>query len=196
MATRWLLLGTLALCVLSVGCFSAGTMVGRGEMIGATAQLNDSRAAASSDQRQLAIATAQLNDQRSMMDEYEVKQIEVTFHRALATKSVDLMMSIFADGAVMTTPSGVEYVGTAAIRVFFATQSAAMQPQNHWAALVPAYKVTASITGNTGTLTFECHLVDIATNQIKLQHRIDMTVERSGTQWLVTTMKSTAIHLS
>jgi hypothetical protein len=196
MATRWLLLGALTLCVLSVGCFSAGTMVGRGEVVGVTAQLNDSRAAASSDQRQLALATAQLNNQRSVIDEYEVKQIEVTFHRALATKSVDLMMSIFADDAVMTTPNGDMYVGVAAIRVFFATKSAAMQPQNHWAALVPAYKVTTSITGNAGTLTFECHLVDIATNQIKLQHQVDMTVVRSGSQWLVTTMKSTATHLS
>ncbi|HYM97157.1 MAG TPA: nuclear transport factor 2 family protein [Candidatus Sulfotelmatobacter sp.] len=196
MARRWLLLGALLLCVLSVGCFSAGTLVAGKEAVGVTAQLNDSRATLSKDQQQLAIVTTQLNAERPMVDEYQVKQIEVTFHMALATKNLDLMMSIFDPNAVMTTPAGDVYRGAAAIRTFYATKSVAMQVQNHWAALVPAYRIKASIAEDTASLTFECHLVDIATSRMMLEHRIDMTATRRGSSWLVMTMKSTAITLS
>jgi hypothetical protein len=71
-----------------------------------------------------------------------------------------------------------------------------MQPQNHWAALVPNYRLQASVNGNTARLTFECHMVDIATNKMMVHHRIDMTLSRLGVQWLVTTMKATAIQLT
>jgi len=196
MARRWLLLGGFAVCLLSVGCFSAGTMAGRGQMVGVTGQLNDARATAAADQKQLALATTELTREQPVVDEYQVKEIEVTFHRALATKDVDLMMSIFADNAVMTAPNGALYVGKAAIRDFFSTKSVAMLPQNHWAALVPAYKITTSVLGNSAQLGFECHLVDIPTGQIKLEHQVDMTLTRSGFAWQVITMKSTAIHLS
>ncbi len=196
MAKRWLLLGALPLTLLCVGCFSVGAMVGGQQAIGVTTQLNVTRSAVSNDQRQLAEITTQLNSQRPLVDDYEVKQIEVEFHQALATKNLDLMMSIFDAHAVLTTPTGTVYTGAAEIRNFYATQAAAMQPQNHWAALVPAYKVKTSIAGDTAALTFECHLVDIATDRMMAEHQVDMTVAREGSRWLVTTMKSTAIQLS
>jgi ketosteroid isomerase-like protein len=196
MARRWVLLGALALSLLSAGCFSAGTMVGRGEMVGVTTQLNDSRAIALNDHKQLVLVTNQLNDERPVIDEYQVKQIEVTYHLALATKNIDLMMTIFADDAVLTTPTGDKYAGAAAIRTFFSTKSVAMQPQNHWAALVPAYKVQVSVLGNSADLTFECHLVDIATSRMMLEHQIDMTLAHQADKWLVTSMRSKVIQLS
>jgi len=196
MAGRWLLLGALMLCLLSIGCFSAGAMVGGARVVVVTTQLNDSRAADLNVQKQLAHVTTQLSDEQSIVDEFSVKQIEVIFHKALATKDLDLMMSIFADNAVLTDPNGATYQGAAAIRVFYATKAAAMQPQNHWAALVPAYKVSVSINGDVATLRFECHLVDIATSRMMLEHQVDMTVVRTGSRWLVMTMKATAIKLS
>ena len=196
MARRWLLLGALPLCLLCVGCFSAGAMVAGQQAIGVTTQLNVTRSAVSNDERQLALISAQLNAQRPLVDEYEVKQIEVQYHQALATKDLDLMMSIFDDRAVLTGPTGTVFTGAAAIRTFYATQAPAMQPQNHWAALVPAYKEKTSIAGDTAALTFECHLVDIATGRIMVEHQIDMTVAREGSKWLVITMKATPIQLS
>jgi ketosteroid isomerase-like protein len=196
MSRRWLLPGALVLVLVSAGCFSVGTMLGREQVVATTAQLNDARAIDVNDQKQLHTVTAELNSAQPIVDVYYVKQVEVTFHQALATKDVDLMMSIFADNAVMTAPNGDVYRGKPAIRTFYATQAPAMQPQNHWAALVPAYKIGASINGVTATLTFECHLVDIATNQMKVHHQVDMTLERQGVQWMVKTMKSTAIQLT
>ena len=196
MTKRWLLLGALPLSLLCVGCFSVGAMVAGQQAIGVTTQLNVTRSAVSNDQRQLALITAQLNAQRPLVDEYEVKQIEVEYHQALATKDLNLMMSIFDDRAVLTGPTGTVYTGAAEIRTFYATQAPAMQPQNHWAALVPSYKMKTSIAGDTAVLTFECHMVDIATSRIMVDHQIDMTVAREGSKWLVTTMKATAIQLS
>jgi ketosteroid isomerase-like protein len=196
MTKRWLLLGALPLSLLCVGCFSAGAMVAGQQTIGVTTQLSVTRSAVSNDERQLALITSQLNAQRPLVDEYEVKQIEVEYHQALATKDLDLMMSIFDDHAVLTGPTGTVYTGAAAIRTFYATQAPAMQPQNHWAALVPSYKMKTSIAGDTAALTFECHMVDVATGRIMVDHQIDITAAREGSKWLVTNMKATAIQLS
>ncbi len=188
MSRRWLIPGVLLLCLFSVGCFSVGTMYGKEQVVATTTQLNDSRA-------QLNNVKAQLNTAEPIVNVYDVKQIEVTYHTALVTKDLGLMMSIFADSAVLTAPDSRVYTGKAAIRTFFAT-AAAMQPQNHWAALVPNYKVQVSVGGGTAALTFECHLVDIATNRMMVHHQIDMTLSHQGFLWLVTTMKATAIQLS
>jgi hypothetical protein len=189
MSRRWLLPGAFLLVLFSAGCFSAGTMFGREQVVATSTQLNDSRA-------QLSTVKAQLNTDHLIVDVYDVKQVEVMFHQALATKDVNLMMSLFADGAVMTAADGTVYRGKDAIRTFWATKSPAMQPQNHWAALVPAYKVGASVNRDTASLSFECHLVDVVTNQMKVHHQVDVTLTHQGFQWLVTTMKSTAVQLS
>jgi len=186
---RWLLPGALLLGLFSVGCFSVGTMYDGEQVVATTTKLNSSQA-------QLNTVKAQLNAANSIVDVAGVKQVEVSYHAALVTKDINLMMSIFADDSVLTAPDGTVYSGKAAIRTFFATKATAMQPQNHWAALVPNYRLQASVIGNTATLTFECHMVDIATNQMMVHHRIDMTLSRHGSQWLVTTMKATAIHLT
>ena len=189
MSRRWLIPGALLVCLFSVGCFSVGTMYGREGVVATTTQLNDSRA-------QLNTAKAQLNSAEPIVDVYGVEQVEVIYHRALVAKDINLMMSIFSDDAVLTAPDGTAYSGKAAIQSFYATKAPAMQPQNHWAALLPSYRVQTSVNGDTATLTFECHMVDIATNQMKLHHRIDMTLSRQGFQWLVKTMKATAIQLT
>src|ERR1700683_3634811 len=64
---------------------------------------------------------------------YEIEGIEKTFHEAATTHNVNLMMSLFAPGAVFNI--GTEtYTGLAQIRKFFATKNAAFMPQNHWEA--------------------------------------------------------------
>lgn len=106
------------------------------------------------------------------------------------------MMTIFTDDAVMTTATGQTYTGKASIRTSWTTVAPAMKPENHWAALVPAYRSKVSLSGNTAKFTFECHLVEIGTNQMKVQHRVEVTAIRSGVSWLARTLKSTNIQLS
>lgn len=189
MSRRWLIPGALLVCLFSVGCFSVGTMYGKEQVVATTTQANDSRA-------QLNTVRARLNAADAIVDVTGVKQVEITYHQALVTKDTDLLMSIFTNDAVFTAPDGSVYKGKATIRTFFATKAPAMQPQNHWAALVPNYRVQALVNGDTATLTFECHMVDISTNQMMVHHRIDMTLSRQGFQWLVQTMKATAIQLT
>ena len=97
MSRRWLLPGLLLVALFSAGCFSVGTMFGRAQVNVTTAQLNDSKS-------QLSTATAQLNTDKPIVDVYGVKQIEVVFHQALASRDVDMIMSIFADDAVTERP--------------------------------------------------------------------------------------------
>ncbi len=189
MTRRWLIPGALLACLFSVGCFSVGSMYGKEQIGATTTQLNDSRA-------QLSTVQGQLNGAYALVDVEGVKQVESSYHLALVTKDINLMMSIFSDDADLTAPDGTVYKGKAAIRTFYATKAPAMQPQNHWAALVPSYRMQASVDGNSATLRFECHLVDIATNKMMLHHQIDMTLNRQGFQWLVKTMKATAIQLT
>ena len=67
---------------------------------------------------------------------YEIEGIEKTFHKAATTHNVNLMMTLFAPGAVFNI--GTEtYTGKAQIRNFFATKNAAFMPQNHWEADTP-----------------------------------------------------------
>jgi len=176
MASRSILIGTLAACVLAVGCFAAGSATVGGAQ---TAQVS-----------------TQLKAAQAVADEFRVNQIEVVSHRALATKDPDLMMTIFTDDAVMTTATGEIYTGKASIRTFWTTVAPAMKPENHWAPLIPAYKSKVSLSGDTAQLTYECHMVEIGTNQIKAQHRVEVTAVRSGLSWLARTMKSTNIQLS
>ena len=203
MTRRWLIPGALVVSLFSVGCFSVGTMYGKEQVVATTTQLNNSRAQLSSVKGQLNTAdgqlntvNAQLNAADAIVDVAGVKQIEVSYHWALVTKDIELMMSIFSDDGVFTAPDGTVYNGKAAIRAFFTTKAPAMQPQNQWAALVPNYRVQASVNGDTAALTFECHMVNIATNQMMVHHRIDMTLSRKGSQWVVKTMKATAIQLT
>lgn len=70
MARRSLLIGALAASILAVGCFTAGgAAVGGAE----TAQVS-----------------TQLKAAQATADEFRVNQIEVVFHRAIATKDPDL----------------------------------------------------------------------------------------------------------
>ncbi len=71
---------------------------------------------------------------------YQIEQIEKTFHKAATTHDVDLMMTLFAPGAVFNL--GTEtYTGRGQIRKFFATKNKAFVPQNHWQADTPSFRI-------------------------------------------------------
>jgi len=115
---------------------------------------------------------------------YQIDQIERTFHRAMSTHDVNLMMSLFAPGAVFNL--GLEtFSGKAQIRNFFANHNAAFQPQNDWESDTPSYKIKVKVNGDNGTLYFECHFVDVKTGTVKSLVGVDETVQKIDGKWLI-----------
>jgi hypothetical protein len=115
---------------------------------------------------------------------YQIDQIERTFHKAGSTHNVDLMMTLFAPGAVFNL--GLEtFSGKAQIRKLFATKNAVFQPQNHWESDTPSYKIKTTVNGDKGTLYFECHYVDVKTAKVKAVVGVDETVQKIDGRWLI-----------
>jgi ketosteroid isomerase-like protein len=115
---------------------------------------------------------------------YEIEGIEKTFHKAATTHDVNLMMSLFAPGAVFNI--GTEtYTGRAQIRKFFATENAAFMPQNHWQADTPTYLIRATVRGDKGTLYFECDYIDVKTGKVMATVGVDHEVQKIHGRWLI-----------
>lgn len=121
---------------------------------------------------------------RRQADTYAIEQIEKTWHKASSTQDVGLMMSIWAPDATLNI--GTETLtGTTEIRDFFTKKAGPFQPGNHWVSETPAYKVRITVNGDTGTLYFECHYVDVETRSVVSVVAADQTVERIDGRWLI-----------
>jgi len=124
-------------------------------------------------------------DVQKQADEYAIDQIEANWHKAASTHDVDLMMSLWAPDA--TFNNGTEALtGTAAIRKFFETKAAPFQPENHWISETPAYKIRTTVSGDKGTLYFECHYIDVKTQKVASVVGADQTVQKIDGKWLIT----------
>jgi SnoaL-like domain len=115
---------------------------------------------------------------------YQIEEIEKTFHKAATTHDVNLMMTLFAPGAVFNL--GTEtYTGLGQIRNFWATQNKAFFPQNHWQADTPSFRIKATVNGNKGTLYFECDFIDVKTGQLEAAIGVDHQVQKINGKWLI-----------
>ena len=115
---------------------------------------------------------------------YEIEGIEKTFHEAATTHNVNMMMRLFAPGAVFNI--GTEtYTGRAQIRKFFATENSAFMPENHWEADTPSFKIKATVNGDKGTLYFECHYIDVKTGQVVHVVGVDHQVQKIDGRWMI-----------
>jgi SnoaL-like domain len=139
-------------------------------------------AACGSDQAASATQMAALQKQADM---YQIDQIEATWHEAASTKDIDLMMSIWANGATFQIGPQT-YSGKDQIRAFFATKAAPFKAGNNWVSDTPAYKTRITVSGGTGTLSFECDFVDVATRELKVVVGTDLNVSRIDGRWLIT----------
>jgi hypothetical protein len=128
-------------------------------------------------------------------DLYAIEHIEVTFHKAASTHDVDLMMTLFADDAVATI-GGQTYTGKDQIRNLFATKAAPFRPENHWLSDTPAYKLKSTVTGDSGTLYFECHYIDVTNKVVVIAVGAQQQVARIDGKWLIKEMTSTSPTLS
>ena len=126
-------------------------------------------------------------DEDNPEDFMDMHKIEIAFHKAGSTKDLDLMLSLFADDAVLIA-GGKTYTGKDQIRGFW--QSAAtFQPQNQWVAYTPAFRIKYTVSGNTAHLYFECLYVDKATNKIMAHTNSDDILVRTNGKWLIKNMK-------
>ncbi len=125
---------------------------------------------------------------------YQIDQIEVTWHKAASIKDLDLMMTLWADNATFQIGT-LTYSGKAQIRSFWTT-AAPFLAKNVWVDETPAYKALITVSGNTGTLYFECHFVDVATRKLAALAATQLEVARVGSRWLITSSIATTPVLS
>jgi uncharacterized protein (TIGR02246 family) len=120
-------------------------------------------------------------------DDYEITQIVTKWHDAVTTKDIDLAMSLFADDAVFTI-AGQSVAGKDQIRNFLAGQGAPFKPQNHWTSLTHTPNIRHTLSGDRGTLFFECHYFDTGTRQLVSSVSADSKVARIGGRWVFTSL--------
>ncbi|HEX9416991.1 MAG TPA: nuclear transport factor 2 family protein [Gaiellaceae bacterium] len=123
---------------------------------------------------------------QKMADLYQIDGIEKTWHKAASTKNINLMMSIWAPHASFTL-GGKTTTGKPAIRKIF-EKAGPFQPQNHWVSDTPAYKIRATVNGNKGTLYFECHYIDVASQKVVAVLGADQDIRKIHGKWLITNL--------
>ena len=124
-------------------------------------------------------------------DFMQIHNIEIVFHQAGTTKNLDLMMSLFADDATITS-GGKTYRGKDQIKAFWQA-AGTFQPQNQWVAYTPAFRIKYSVEGNNAHLYFECLYVDKTANKIAAHTNSDDTLIRVNGKWLIKDMKAAAV---
>jgi ketosteroid isomerase-like protein len=118
-------------------------------------------------------------------DLYLIDQVEVKFHRATSTHDLNLMMSLWAPGAVFNIDQQT-LTGKAQIRHWFATENKAFMPNHHWESDTPSYKIKVNLTGDKATMYFECHYVDPKTGKVTAVAGVNHTLQKIGGRWLIT----------
>jgi hypothetical protein len=123
-------------------------------------------------------------------DVLAVRNVEVTFHTAgsvLPEKSLDLMMGIFADDAVLTDTAheNKAYTGKAEVRRYWADVSGPFRPEHHWIGYTPAMRMHAEVKGSKASLYFECLWMDVDRNAVGAHSFSEMKLSREHGHWLV-----------
>jgi hypothetical protein len=117
-------------------------------------------------------------------DLYQIDQVEVKFHRATSTHNLDLMMSLWAPGAVFNIDQQT-LTGKDQIRHWFATENKAFMPRHHWESDTPSYKIKINLNGDKATLYFECHYVDPKTSKVMAVAGVDHRLQKIDGKWLI-----------
>jgi hypothetical protein len=123
-------------------------------------------------------------------DVLTVRNVEVTFHTAgsvLPERSLDLMMSIYDDDAVLTDTAhdNKVYSGKAEVRRYWADVSGPFRPEHHWIGYTPAMRMHAEVEGDKASLYFECLWMDVDNNAVGAHSFSEMKLARVRGNWLV-----------
>jgi hypothetical protein len=136
-------------------------------------------------------AVAGTGNEEKADDFMQMHKIEITFHEAGSTKNLDLMLSLFADDATITS-GGKTYSGKENIRKYWQA-AGTFQPQNQWVAYTPAFRIKYDVEGSTAHLYFECLYVDKAAKKIALHTNSDDTLILVDGKWLIKDMKASVV---
>jgi ketosteroid isomerase-like protein len=123
-----------------------------------------------------------------------VRNIEITFHTAgsvLPNKDLEMMMSLYADDAVLTDTAhdNKMYRGKQQVRTYWENVSGPFRPEHHWIGYTPAMRIKSHVTGDTATLYFECLWMDVDTNAVGAHAFSSMDLARVDGRWLVKGIK-------
>ncbi len=132
---------------------------------------------------------------QQLADMYQIDQIEVKFHRATSHHDINLMMSLWAPGAVFNIDQQT-LTGKAQIRHWFVTENKAFMPGHHWESDTPTYKIRITLNGDKATMYFECHYIDTKTNTVVAAAGVTHTLQKINGQWLITNSAGSNATLS
>ena len=127
-------------------------------------------------------------------DVYAIGQIERSFHESTSKKDIDEMMSLWTANATFTYGPGQTATGKDEIRQVW-LNSPGWKPGVHWLADHPAYKLRVTVNGDRGTLHFECHFIDVKTEEVAAITAGDFDVAKIGGHWLITKMVGSTAEL-
>jgi SnoaL-like domain len=101
------------------------------------------------------------------------------------------MMSLYADDVVLTDTAHENkvYRGKDQVRTYWADVSGPFRPEHHWIGYTPAMRIKSHVTGDTGTLDFECLWMNVDDNTIGAHAFSSMSLARVNGHWLVKTIK-------
>ena len=131
------------------------------------------------------LASQAATEEENAEDFMGIHKIEIVFHEAGTTKNLDLMLSLFADDATLTS-GGKTYKGKDEIKSYWQA-AGPFQPQNQWIAYTPA------VEGDRAHLYFECLYVDKAKNNIAAHTNSDDVLVKVNGKWLIKDMKASSV---
>ena len=127
-------------------------------------------------------------------DTYAITKIEETFHESISKKDIAYFMSLWAPDATFSfrgkTAAGIQQIRGTWLK------SAAFKPETHWVSDHPAWKMDVTVSGDRGTLHFECHFIDVKSEKVAATTAADMDVARIDGRWLITRMVGGTAELS
>jgi hypothetical protein len=134
------------------------------------------------------------SDSGPPVDILAVRNIEATFHTAgsvLPSKNLEMMMSLYADDAVLTDTAHENkvYRGKEQVRSYWADISGPFRPEHHWIGYTLVPRIKSHVTGDRATLSFECLWMDADSNAIGAHTFASMDVARVNGLWLVKDIK-------
>lgn len=136
-------------------------------------------------------AGAWAGEEENASDFRQLHQVEITFHQAGSTKNLDLMLSLFADDAVLTA-GGKTYSGKDQVKKYWQA-AGPFQPQNQWVGYTPAFRIHYDVRGDRAHLYFECLWVDAKAGKIAAHTNSDDILARVNGGWLIKEMKAAAV---
>jgi uncharacterized protein (TIGR02246 family) len=136
-------------------------------------------------------ANSYAGGEENAKDFMQLHKIEIAFHEAGSTKDLTLMLSLFADDALLIG-GGKTYTGKDQIKNYWQA-AGPFQVQNQWVGYTPAFRIRYDVEGDRAHLYFECLWVDKLAGKIAAHTNSDDMLVRADGRWLIKEMKAAAV---